>query len=57
MVRRTREETPLPPRNSLLDAAELVFHAHGVSRTSLSDIALQAGTSRGAIYWHFKDKC
>lgn len=55
MVRRTREDA-LATRNSLLDAAELVFHAHGVSRTSLSDIALQAGTSRGAIYWHFKDK-
>lgn len=55
MVRRTREEA-LATRHSLLDAAELVFHAQGVSRTSLSDIAQQAGTTRGAIYWHFKDK-
>jgi TetR/AcrR family acrAB operon transcriptional repressor len=27
-----------------------------VSRTSLSDIAAAAGTTRGAIYWHFKNK-
>lgn len=55
MVRRTREEA-LATRHRLLDAAEVVFHAQGVSRSSLSDIAQQAGTTRGAIYWHFKDK-
>ena len=43
-------------RNSLLDAAEVLFQSQGVSRTSLNDIAKLAGTSRGAIYWHFKDK-
>ena len=43
-------------RHSLLDAAEALFQERGVSRTSLQDIAGRAGTSRGAIYWHFKDK-
>ncbi|MES2944679.1 MAG: TetR family transcriptional regulator [Pseudomonadota bacterium] len=55
MARRTKEDAQLT-RHSLLDAAELLFQAQGVSRTSLNDIARQAGTSRGAIYWHFKDK-
>ena len=55
MVRRTKSEA-LATRSSLLDAAELLFQAHGVSRTSLNDIAVSAGTTRGAIYWHFKDK-
>lgn len=55
MARRTKEDA-LVTRHSLLDAAELLFQAQGVSRTSLNDIARQAGTSRGAIYWHFKDK-
>lgn len=55
MARRTKEDA-LATRHSLLDAAELLFQAQGVSRTSLNDIAKQAGTSRGAIYWHFKDK-
>jgi TetR/AcrR family acrAB operon transcriptional repressor len=55
MVRRTKEEA-LATRSSLLDAAERLFQAKGVSGTSLNDIAVEAGTSRGAIYWHFKDK-
>ncbi|MES2413881.1 MAG: TetR family transcriptional regulator [Pseudomonadota bacterium] len=55
MVRRTKEDA-LATRESLLDAAEVLFQAQGVSRTSLNDIARQAGTTRGAIYWHFKDK-
>jgi len=55
LARRTKEEA-LATRHRLLDAAELLFQAQGVSRTSLNDIALQAGATRGAIYWHFKDK-
>jgi TetR/AcrR family acrAB operon transcriptional repressor len=55
MVRRTKADA-LATRNSLLDAAEFLFQERGVSRTSLNDIATAAGTTRGAIYWHFKDK-
>ncbi len=55
MVRRTKEDA-IATRNGLIDAAERVFYDKGVSRASLSDIALAAGTTRGAIYWHFKDK-
>ena len=55
MVRRTKADA-LATRNSLLDAAEHLFQERGVSRTSLNDIAIAAGTTRGAIYWHFKDK-
>jgi len=43
-------------RHALLDAAERLFDEKGVSRTSLQDIAAAAGATRGAIYWHFKDK-
>ena len=55
MVRRTKDEAQ-ETRNRILDAAEHVFSEHGVSRTSLEDIAQAAGVTRGAIYWHFKDK-
>jgi TetR/AcrR family acrAB operon transcriptional repressor len=55
MARRSKEDA-LATRNSLLDAAEHVFLAQGVAGTSLNDIAVAAGTTRGAIYWHFKDK-
>ena len=55
MVRRSKEDA-LATRSALLDAAERTFQAKGVSATSLNDIAQAAGTTRGAIYWHFKDK-
>jgi TetR/AcrR family acrAB operon transcriptional repressor len=55
VVRRTKEEAQ-ETRHRLLDAAEVLFQAQGVSQTSLQQIAQQAGATRGAIYWHFKDK-
>jgi TetR/AcrR family acrAB operon transcriptional repressor len=55
MVRKTKEEAQAT-RAGILDAAEHLFHAQGVSRTSLQDIATAAGVTRGAVYWHFKDK-
>lgn len=55
MVRRTKADAEAT-RTALLDAAEQLFQANGVSRTSLQEIASAAGTTRGAIYWHFKDK-
>jgi TetR/AcrR family transcriptional regulator, acrAB operon repressor len=54
-MRRTKEDAQLT-REQLLDAAELIFSDKGVSQTSLQDIAQAAGLTRGAIYWHFKDK-
>ncbi len=55
MARKTKEDTE-QTYTALLDAAEQVFFDKGVSRTTLSDIASAAGLTRGAIYWHFKDK-
>jgi TetR/AcrR family acrAB operon transcriptional repressor len=55
VARRTKNEA-LETRGRILDAAERVFSEHGVSRTSLEDVARAAGVTRGAIYWHFKDK-
>ncbi len=54
-MRRTKEDAQ-ETRHRLLDAAEVLFQSQGVSRTTLQQIAQQAGTTRGAIYWHFKDK-
>lgn len=55
MARRTKEDA-YATRSSLLDAAEQVFYEQGVARASLSEIAHRAGATRGAVYWHFKDK-
>ncbi len=48
--------SPELTRERLLDAAELLFAAHGVAKTSLQDIAQAAGFTRGALYWHFSGK-
>lgn len=55
MARRTKQEAQAT-RSHILDTAELVFEQRGVSGTSLGEIAKAAGLTRGAIYWHFKDK-
>jgi TetR/AcrR family acrAB operon transcriptional repressor len=55
VARRTKEDA-LKTRKDILDTAERVFSERGVSRTSLADIAAAAGVTRGAIYWHFRDK-
>lgn len=55
MVRKTKEEAQ-ETHAALLDAAEQVFASKGVTNTTLNDVAMAAGMTRGAIYWHFKDK-
>lgn len=55
MARSTKEEA-LETRSRILDAAEQVFYERGVSHTSLADVAKAADVTRGAIYWHFKNK-
>ena len=54
-MRRTKadaEET----RQGIIDAAERLFFRNGVDKTSLEQIAAEAGVSRGAIYWYFANK-
>lgn len=55
MARRTKEAAQ-ETRTRLLDVAIDVFHAQGVSRATLADIATAAGLTRGAVYWHFRNK-
>jgi len=55
MVRNTKENAELT-RLKIIDAARQVFLARGVSRTSMEQIAAEAGVTRGAIYWHFAHK-
>ncbi len=55
MARKTKAEAELT-RQQILDAARLVFHERGVSRTTLEQIAKAAGVTRGAVYWHFANK-
>lgn len=55
MARNTKEKAQ-ETRERILDAAVDVFYDKGVSSTSLNDVAQAAGVTRGAIYWHFKNK-
>lgn len=54
-MRRTKEAAAIT-REHLLDAALQCFSTMGYSATTLDDIAKQAGTTRGAIHWHFGNK-
>ena len=51
----TKEEAE-KTRQAILDAALDVFYAKGYSAATLNDVAKKAGVTRGAVYWHFKDK-
>ena len=55
MVKKSKEDAELT-RKRIITAAREVFLSRGVSRTTLEHIATQANVTRGAIYWHFKNK-
>jgi len=55
MPRKTKEEAE-ETRRRILDSALDLFSEKGYGRTTLNDIAERAGFTRGAVYWHFKDK-
>lgn len=55
MARKTKQQA-LATRQHILDVALRLFSQQGVSSTSLAQIAQAAGVTRGAIYWHFKNK-
>ena len=55
MARKTKQQAQ-ETRQHILDVALHLFSQQGVSSTSLAEIAKAAGVTRGAIYWHFKNK-
>ncbi|MDO4696394.1 MAG: TetR family transcriptional regulator [Neisseria sp.] len=55
IMRKTKAEAE-KTREQLLQSALDTFFQHGVSKTSLHMIAQNAGVTRGALYWHFKNK-
>lgn len=54
-MRRSKADAEVT-RARILDAAGKLFASQGITRTRLSDVAAEASVTRGAIYWHFKDK-
>jgi len=54
-LRRTKEEAE-QTRLQIMSVALELFARQGIAATSLTGIARAAGVTRGAIYWHFKNK-
>jgi TetR/AcrR family transcriptional regulator, acrAB operon repressor len=54
-MRKTAAETQ-KTKTAIMTAAIRVFSRCGFERASLDAIGSEAGLTRGAIYWHFKDK-
>lgn len=54
-MRRTKEEAART-RRRIMAAALKTFRRQGIARTTLETIACAAGVTRGAVYWHFRNK-
>ena len=54
-MKKTKEEAERT-RKQLMDAGLRVFGSKGYAAARLSDIASDAGVTRGAVYWHFGSK-
>ncbi len=55
MARKTREESE-NTKTMILKSALDCFYEKGFSRTTFEDIALRINLTKGAVYWHFKNK-
>jgi len=54
-MKKTKEAAFITKQQIIEKAVEL-FLKNGFSKTTLDEIAQQTNLTRGAIYWHFKDK-
>lgn len=54
-MRRTKEEA-MKTRAAIMESALEVFGVKNFSNASVSEITARIGLSKGAFYWHFKNK-
>jgi AcrR family transcriptional regulator len=54
-MRRTKEEAE-ETKQKIINAAVELFETNGYNATRIEDIAEKTGMTRGAVYWHFKNK-
>lgn len=54
-MKRTKEDAQIT-KTKLINTAFREFLETGFEESKLEDIASKAGVTRGAFYWHFKDK-
>lgn len=55
MVRRTKEEAE-ETKDKIVRATLEIFCEKGYSRTTFDEIAKRIGLTKGAVYWHFRNK-
>lgn len=55
MARRTKEEAE-QTREAVLNSALDLFYEKGFSRTTFDEIAKRINLTKGAVYWHFRNK-
>ena len=55
MAKKTKEHAEIT-RLNLINAARTLFIKQGVTKTTMEQIAIAAGYTRGAIHWHFESK-
>ena len=51
-----RPDVSIERQEQILDAAEKVFSARGLSGARMDDIVQESGLSKGALYWYYKSK-
>ncbi|MCX4746063.1 ScbR family autoregulator-binding transcription factor [Kitasatospora sp. NBC_01287] len=51
-----KQERALRTRSQILEASAELFAQHGYLGTSITDVARSVGMTKGAVYFHFKDK-
>ena len=55
MARKTKEDAE-QTRQAILDSALQTFYEKGFSRTTFDEIAKRINLTKGAVYWHFRNK-
>lgn len=55
MARKTKEDAE-QTRLAILDSALQTFYEKGFSRTTFDEIAKRINLTKGAVYWHFRNK-
>lgn len=55
MARRTKEEAE-QTKQAILDSALELFYEKGFSRTTFDEVAKRINLTKGAVYWHFRNK-
>ena len=52
----TKAEQSKKTRRALLDTARVIFTTQGYAATATEEVVRRAGVTRGALYYHFRDK-